>query len=50
MDSNRFTDRGAAMTVAGPIILWPLLVVFVWGLLVGAVWSLLVAHGRRNRE
>ncbi|WP_435155140.1 hypothetical protein [Haladaptatus sp. DFWS20] len=28
-------------TVAGPVVLWPLLLVFIGGLLVGAVWSLL---------
>jgi hypothetical protein len=50
VDSDRLSDRGATMTVAGPVVLWPLLVVFVWGLLVGAVWMLLVAHGRRNEE
>ncbi len=38
------------MTVAGPIVLWPLLVLFVWGILVGTVWTLLAAHGRRDGE
>lgn len=33
-----------AASVAGPIVLWPLFVLFLWGLLVGVVWSLLVGR------
>ncbi|WP_266078498.1 hypothetical protein [Haladaptatus caseinilyticus] len=33
-------------TVAGPVVLWPLLLLFIGGLLVSAVWSLL--RGRRG--
>lgn len=28
-------------TVAGPVVLWPLLLVFISGLLMSAVWSLI---------
>ncbi|WP_162833842.1 hypothetical protein [Haladaptatus cibarius] len=38
----------APIAVAGPVVLWPLLLLFLGGLLLNAMWSLI--RGRRGRE
>ncbi|WP_227776118.1 hypothetical protein [Haladaptatus pallidirubidus] len=38
----------APVAVAGPVVLWPLLLLFIGGLLMSAMWSLL--RGRRGNN
>ncbi|WP_175424070.1 hypothetical protein [Haladaptatus sp. W1] len=47
MDRHGLTDRGTALMYAGPVILWPLVLLFVAGLLVSVAWRLLARQRRK---